>query len=156
MCLPHRMVVRIKVDHVCQECGCDFDDHRRLFVVSYPTAKWGTDWPSPASHPAPGLNGLGNARHRQGAKDVPPVPPSPSMPPNALAHKSLHEGAIAHCSSLISLLWSYVHRLEHTLLVCTCYSFSLEHFPFTLPSSPHPTSTSTSTWLTPTHFQVLG
>lgn len=78
----------------------------------------------------------------------------PSMPPNALAHKSLHEGAIAHCSSLISLLWPHVHPLEHTLLVCTCYSFSLEHFPFTLPSSPHPTST--STWLTPTHFSGLG
>lgn len=104
MCPPYRMVVRIQSDHVCQVCSHDFDDHRCLFVVCHPKAKWGTDWLSPAHDPAPGLNGLGSARLLQGATGVPPKSPNPSTPLNVPAHKSLCEGALTHCSDLLSLL----------------------------------------------------
>ena len=60
------------------------------------------------------------------------------------------------------LLWPPLSSVDlpasprtRSLLVCACHSFSLEHLSFTLPSSPHPTSTSTSSWLTPTHFSGL-
>lgn len=64
----------------------------------------GAQWLSPAHDPAPGLNGLGSARLLQGATDVPPKSPNPSTPLNVPAHKSLCEGALTHCSDLLSLL----------------------------------------------------